>query len=124
MVLSCAVADPWTSSLRPLIANELDIAAGANLNAAFSLRYARWSLGFVDPPLEVSGTGSSCKISALNARGQILLDPVSDAMDKLLGDGILKSVNRDGDVVEVEVAPSGEVGSFSEEDRSRQVSSR
>ena len=45
-------------------------------------------------------------------------------MDKLLGDGILKSVNRDGDVVEVEVAPSGEVGSFSEEDRSRQVSSR
>ena len=85
-------------------------------------RYARWSLGFVDPPLEVSGTGAHCKISALNARGQVLLEPVSDAMDKLLGDGILKSAKRDGDVMEVEVAAAGEVGSFSEEDRSRQVS--
>ena len=86
-------------------------------------RYARWSLGFVDPPLEVSGTGDRCKISALNSRGRVLLDPVLDAMGKLLDGGILSDVVHEGDVIDVRVAPPAEVGSFSEEERSRQVSS-
>ena len=84
-------------------------------------RYARWSLGFVDPPLEVSGTGNHCKISALNARGQVLLEPVMAAMNKLLADGSLADVTKEGDVIDVTVAPPAEVGTFSEEERSRQV---
>ncbi len=84
-------------------------------------RYARWSLGFVDPPLEVSGTGNQCKISALNTRGQVLLEPVMEAMNKLLACGIVSEVVQTGDVIEVHVPPPAEVGSFSEEERSRQV---
>ena len=85
-------------------------------------RYARWSLGFVDPPLSVIGTGSHCTISALNKRGQVLLSPILSSMNKLLEDGTLSNVNIDGDVISVEVSKAGEVGSFSEEERSRQVS--
>ena len=84
-------------------------------------RYARWSLGFVDPPLEVSGTGNHCKISALNTRGQVLLEPVLDAMNKMLASGTVSEVVQTGDVIDVHVPPPAEVGSFSEEERSRQV---
>lgn len=84
-------------------------------------RYARWSLGFVNPPLEISGTGSRCKITALNARGQVLLEPVLESMNRLKDSGVLSKVSLDEDVIEVELVPPSEVGSFSEEERSRQV---
>lgn len=87
-----------------------------------SVRYARWSLGFVDPPLEISGKGNQCKISALNVRGQVLLEPVMDAMNKLLASGTLSDISREGDVIDIQVAPPADVGTFSEEERSRQVS--
>ena len=86
------------------------------------IRYARWSLGFVDPPLEIAGTGNRCKISALNVRGQVLLEPVLDTMNKLLESGTLSNVSQEGDVIDIEVAPPADVGTFSEEQRSRQVS--
>ena len=76
----------------------------------------------MDPPLSVIGTGSHCTISALNNRGKVLLSPILSSMNKLLDDGILSSVNIDGDVISVEVSKAGEVGTFSEEERSRQVS--
>ena len=84
-------------------------------------RYARWSLGFVDPPLEISGTGNRCKITALNARGKVLLQPVMDEMNKLLSSGTLSQLDWDGDVLNIQVVPPSEVGTFSEEERSRQV---
>ena len=87
-----------------------------------SIRYARWSLGFVDPPLEISGKGNHCKISALNVRGQVLLEPVMDAMNKLQASGTLSDISRQGDVIDIQVAPPADVGTFSEEERSRQVS--
>ena len=80
----------------------------------FPGRYARWSLGFVDPPLEVSGTGNSCKISALNSRGRVLLEPVMDSMNELLASGTLSDVAQEGGVIHVKVSPPPEVGSFSE----------
>jgi anthranilate synthase len=86
------------------------------------LRYARWSLGFVDPPLEISGKGNQCKISALNIRGQVLLEPVMEAMNKLFASGTLSNISREGDVIDIQVAPPADVGTFSEEERSRQVS--
>jgi len=100
----------------------LDHRRGALLTSSYEFpgRYARWSLGFVDPPLEIAGTGHHCKITALNARGQVLLEPVMAAMNELLGDGILSDVTQKGDVIDVQVAQAGEVGSFAEEDRSRQ----
>lgn len=62
-------------------------------------RYARWSLGFVDPPLEVSGTGNHCKVSALNTRDQVLLEPVMDALNKLLATGTVPEVAQTGHLV-------------------------
>mmetsp|Transcript_13581 Transcript_13581/g.21186 ORF Transcript_13581/g.21186 Transcript_13581/m.21186 type:complete len:892 (-) Transcript_13581:66-2741(-) len=102
----------------------LDNRRGALLSSSYEFpgRYARWSLGFVDPPLEISGTGSNCKISALNVRGQVLLEPVMDAMNKLLESGTLSNISREGDVIDVQVSPLADVGTFSEEERSRQPS--
>lgn len=102
------------------------------------IRYARWSLGFVDPPLEVSGRENRCTIKALNERGTVILPAVIQAMESLKADGILKSVDiqtcsgdntdecgPEGTAIRVDVVvvPPADVGSFSEEDRSRQVSS-
>ena len=52
----------------------------------------------------------------------MLLEPVVDAMNTLLDNGILANINIDGDVIDVTVSPPAEVGSFSEEERSKQVS--
>jgi len=102
----------------------LDHRKGAVLTSSYEFpgRYARWSLGFVDPPLEVSGTGNQCKISALNSRGRVLLEAVLDTMNNLLDAGTLSSVIKMGDVIDIRVPPPGEVGSFNEEERSRQPS--
>ena len=102
----------------------LDHRKGAVLTSSYEFpgRYARWSLGFVDPPLEVSGTGNQCKISALNSRGRVLLEAVLDTMNNLLDAGTLSSVIKMGDVIDIHVPPPGEVGSFNEEERSRQPS--
>ena len=102
----------------------LDHRKGAVLTSSYEFpgRYARWSLGFVDPPLEVSGTGNQCKISALNSRGRVLLEAVLDTMNNLLDAGTLSSVIKMGDVIDICVPPPDEVGSFNEEERSRQPS--
>lgn len=44
------------------------------------------------------------------------------AMNKLLASGALSDVTQEGDVIDVQVVPPAEVGTFSEEERSRQVS--
>ena len=87
----------------------------------FLFRYARWSLGFANPPLEVSGTGQKCTIRALNERGNVLLPGVIEAMNKLLTDNVLEDMQISDGQVDVKVVPPGEVGTFSEEERSRQV---
>ena len=43
-------------------------------------------------------------------------------MNKLLASGILSDISQEGDVIDIQVAPPADVGTFSEEDRSRQVS--
>jgi len=102
----------------------LDSRRGAVLTSGYEFpgRYARWSLGFVDPPLEISGKGDRCTIKALNSRGRVLLNPVMDAMEELHSSGMLSAVAMEGDVIDVRVAPPAEVGTFSEEERSKQPS--
>lgn len=85
-------------------------------------RYARWSLGFVNPPIEVAGKGQDCTITALNERGNILLPAIIKSMEQLKDDGILENVSITDGKVDVRVVPASEVGTFSEEDRSRQPS--
>ena len=125
--------------------DKLDHRKGVLLASSYEFpgRYARWSLGFVDPPLEVSGKGSHCTIRALNQRGRVLMPAIESTLRQLQRDGIVDRVDattRDtafattnkggsGDALEavptrldVTVVPPPEVGTFSEEERSRQPS--
>lgn len=105
--------------------DRLDTHRGVLLSSSYEFpgRYKRWSLGLVDPPLEITGRGLECVVTALNERGRQLLPAVRDAMTKLYEEGnVLESVSDDSDSVTVLVKGSSEVGSFSEEDRSRQPS--
>ena len=45
-----------------------------------------------------------------------------DAMRKVVEKGTCTEVTQEGDIIHVTVAPPNEVGSFSEEEHSRQVS--
>ncbi|GMI12360.1 hypothetical protein TrRE_jg1899 [Triparma retinervis] len=98
----------------------------------FPGRYSRWSLGFVDPPLELSGRGRSCTVRALNARGLVILEGVKSALSKLQAQGDVVDVEeerddndwqREGDgavnTIHATVAETPQAGTFSEEDRSR-----
>lgn len=103
---------------------QLDDSKGVLLSSSYEFpgRYARWSLGFVNPPLEISGKGQQCTIKALNRRGAILLPAITKSMEKLRADGILEQVTIHEGQVDVKVVPPAEVGTFSEEERSRQPS--
>ncbi len=76
----------------------------------------------MNPPLEVAGKGQECTIRALNKRGSILLPAIIKSMEQLKADGILESLTVADGKVSIKVVPPGEVGSFSEEERSRQPS--
>lgn len=118
--------------------DQLDSRKGVLLTSSYEFpgRYARWSLGFVDPPLEISGQASTgtCIVRALNERGQILLPAIEQVFQGLKLDGVLSKVDvfkaaskGDGTPesmvrVEVQVVPPSAVGTFSEEERSRQPS--
>lgn len=117
--------------------DQLDSHKGVLLTSSYEFpgRYARWSIGMIDPPLEVSGRADQCTIRALNARGKILMPAIKQTMDQLKEDGILENIQEyqeatpangmEADTVriDVKVVPPPEVGSFSEEERSRQVCS-
>lgn len=125
----------------------LDHRKGVLLTSSYEFpgRYARWSLGFVDPPIQLSGRGLDCTIQALNPRGKVLMPAIQSALEKLLASNTaasneseiaLESVqvlekepfdmdDSDSTVptkLQVRVVPPPPVGTFSEEDRSRQPS--
>lgn len=122
------------SAIEHLI-DQLDSHRGVLLTSSYEFpgRYARWSLGFVDPPLEVAGSGDKCTIRALNDRGKLLLPAIEKAMYTLKEQQILADVSvfreatpSNGEPsslvkIDVTVVPPPEVGTFNEEMRSRQV---
>lgn len=130
LVFSDALQEGTSSSAIEDLIDRLDHRRGVLLKSSYEFpgRYARWSLGFVDPPLQLSGRGTSASIEALNGRGKILMPAIQTAMEQLKTDGIVASINVYGDSdqsttrLEVQVVPPPEVGTFSEEDRSRQPS--
>lgn len=66
-------------------------------------RYARRDFGFVDPPLVVMGVGGALIVSALNARGRLLLPAVAAA---LAGEEGLREVAAERETVTARVAPA------------------
>jgi anthranilate synthase len=115
--------------------NRLDSHKGVLLASSYEFpgRYGRWSLGFLDPPIEISGKKDKCTIKALNERGKVLMPAIERAMKSLKDEKILSGIKilapaeSNGEApavtqIDVTVVPPAEVGTFNEEERSRQVS--
>jgi anthranilate synthase len=101
----------------------LDSRKGVLLSSSYEYpgRYARWTLGFVDPPLELTGRGKEFRIRALNARGRILLPIFLQAL-KEDETGAVESValTEEGGLIEGLVKEPSAY--FKEEKRSKQPS--
>ena len=100
--------------------DRLDQERGCVFQSSYEVpgRYARWTMGFVNPPLAFEAWGRRFSISALNKRGSVLLPAILAALQ---GIPALASLKADGNaalhgtVKEVETF-------FTEEERSRQHS--
>lgn len=97
----------------------IDTRKGAIFSSGFDYpgRHSRWDIGFIDPAIEISSSGRSFTISALNDRGAAILPLVSSS---------LKANMQLKDIVETTSVVSGAItepsGLFSEEQRSKQPS--
>ncbi len=78
-------------------------------------RYARFDMGFVDPPLAVTGRGRSFTVEALNARGRALLPLVAPAL--AAHPHLAGLATGEAAITGHVVAPAGP---FPEEERTRQ----
>ncbi|PYO02972.1 MAG: anthranilate synthase component I [Candidatus Rokuibacteriota bacterium] len=109
---------PVANAIDPLI-HGLDAHRGMLLASSYEYpgRYTRWDIGFVDPPLALTGRGRTFRIEALNPRGQVLLAPIAEKLDAL---DVVEHVAGSGTSVEGLVSTSA--GRFAEEERSRQPS--
>ena len=64
------------------LAEALNGRRGALLSSGFEApgRYRRHALGFVDPPLCLTGRGRSFEVAAQNVRGRLLLPALASAL--------------------------------------------
>ncbi len=103
-------------AIEPVV-NALDERRGVVLASSYEYpgRYTRWDMGFVDPPLELSGRGRTFTARALNTRGAVLLGAIEGALSRCAG---VATSSRVGDAILGTIAePTGRVP---EEERSRQ----
>ncbi|HEY4188397.1 MAG TPA: anthranilate synthase component I [Polyangia bacterium] len=98
----------------------LDSRRGVLLGSSYEYpgRYARYDLAFVDPPLVIEARGRGTRVSALNARGAVLLPAVAAALAPLPAVAALEPVGDDA--LDVRLVP--QASDFPEEERSRQPS--
>lgn len=78
---ACEDVDEPTPHLDALI-DRLDTHRGCLFESSYDFpgRYARWTMGFADPPLMLEAWGRRFRVGALNARGRVLLPPVEAAL--------------------------------------------
>ena len=101
--------------------DKLDTNRGCLFESSYEFpgRYARWTMGFCDPPLMLEAWGRKFRIAALNERGRVLVAPIAAALRAC--PALLSLVEADGgaalDGTVKEAEPS-----FTEEERSRQNS--
>jgi anthranilate synthase len=117
-VRCAAEALPYPRDLTPLAA-ALDERRGLLLASSCEVpgRYARYDLGFVDPPLAFAARGRSLEVEALTARGAVLLPAVAAA---LRGARALERLAEAPGRLVASVRPPS--GTFTEEERTRQPS--
>ena len=105
------------------LVDSLDGSPGVLLRSGFEYpgRYTRWDIGFVNPPLRLTGRGRKLTIDALNSRGGILLAEVERALACCESVRELRRPDREkSSTIHADIREA-EAG-FSEEDRSRQHS--
>jgi len=97
----------------------LDGRRGAIFKSSYEYpgRYNRWSLGFVNPPIELSCNSRAFRVCSLNKRGDVILPAICAKLER---SSAVAAVARDGRVASGTIAPAA--ASFAEEDRSRQPS--
>jgi hypothetical protein len=125
--VTCEVGPVSDASSRvEALITALDEHKGVLLSSSYEFpgRYARWTVGFVDPPIEVAGTGSSFTVRALNERGRALLPAFWTALSEQTGaGGSVGELSRDESEGLIEGTVAAADGKdFAEEDRSRQPS--
>ena len=101
------------------LADSLDASPGVLLASSFEFpgRYTRWDIGFVNPPLKITGKDSSLEIAALNVRGEILLPEIHRALENCVA---IASMDAQQKFILVTVSDDPE--EFAEEMRSRKAS--
>lgn len=112
------IVQPY-SSADSTLAEALDRRRGVLFSSSFEFpgRYTRWDMGFVDPPLMFSARGRAFGVEALNARGEVLLPAIIDALKHLDAVTLVatSATGLDGTICEA-------TSRFPEEQRSRQPS--
>lgn len=119
VTITRTIADvPFDSAIDALI-DQLNTQRGALLSSAYEYpgRYKRWSLGFVNPPLEISTVGRVFTLTALNARGRLLLRLALPALEN---HPHLTAISVADDHIDGAVIPLPL--KFAEEERSQQPS--
>ena len=117
-VVRTSIAVPIESAMEE-ISQKIDSYRGAIYASSYEYpgRYKRWSVGFINPPIEITSNGSSFSIIAHNDRGELLLPFLEET---------LCNSNHIQDVVRANCALTGQLAltneSFSEEFRSKQPS--
>ena len=100
----------------------LDDHKGVLLTSSYEFpgRYARWSVGFVAPALQIEGRGLNFSITALNERGNVLCDILRSRLAKDCS-FVIAEYDNEG-LVQGNVVPAKGDDYFSEEQRSKQPS--
>jgi anthranilate synthase len=103
------------------LVDALDERRGVLLASSYEVpgRYTRWDVGFVDPPLVITTRGRRFEISALNARGRVLLPACARAVAPAHDVVECDSDAVAGCIVGQVAAPGVD---FAEEERTRQPS--
>ena len=101
------------------LADSLDESPGVLLASSFEFpgRYTRWDIGFVNPPLKITGKDRKLQIVALNVRGEILLPEVFRGLKNCAA---IESLDAEQKSITVTVSADQE--EFAEEMRSRKAS--
>ncbi len=97
----------------------LDASRGLLLSSGtdYPGRYSRWDIGFVNPPLVLTGRDRDFSITALNPRGLVLMPAIQRALS---ADPALVVAHKDDASISGHAPPGGE--DLDEEDRSRRPS--
>ncbi len=109
---------PPTAAMEPVL-DALDTRRGVLLGSSYEYpgRYTRGDIGFVDPPVAVSASGSTVRVTALNERGRVLLPAIRRVVATLpAASSVEEEVGGLRVVVRRVEAP------FPEEERSKQPS--